>query len=174
MGERHRRRILWVVSSALLSASNPLLHIIRPRTFCTSMGMSSSCFPQSSSYLHLVLSCRAADGALARAAELGFGALASPEPAHSSLVPASKKPEHCVNINLCSRYRCSLRPLPMIISTSPVCVKTGNSFCGWYDVPPNCDRCGRCLRAVDAREECDATDGGRRIASERSVLCESG
>lgn len=143
------------------------------RTFCTSIGKSSSCFPQSSSYLHFCFSCRADDGTLASAAELG-AALPSPALAHSSLVPASKKPEHCVNISLCSRYRCSLRPLLMTISTSPVCVKIGNSFWGWYVEPPNCDRCGRCLRAVDARDECDATDGGRRIASERSVLCESG
>ena len=32
----------------------------------------------------------------------------------------------------------------------------------------------RCLRTVDAREEWDTTDDGRRMGSERSALDESG
>jgi hypothetical protein len=156
------------------SVSSVFCSDIGGRTFCTSMGRSSSFLPQSSSYRHLVFSCRVAeDGILASAAEPAT-LLPSPAPAHSSLVPASKNPEHCVRISLCSRYRCSLRPLLITISTSPVCVKMGNSFSGWVVDPPNCDRCGRCLRTVDARDECDDTDGGRRIASVRSALAESG
>lgn len=147
-----------------------LLYAFRRHTFCISIGSSSS-LPQSSSYLHLFFSGAAPCGILASAAGLP---LPSPEVAHSSLVPAAKKPEHCVKINLCSRYRSSFLPFEMIISTSPVCVNTGNSFWGWYDVPPNCDRCGRCLRVVDAREEWDVTEGGRRMARERSAPCESG
>lgn len=97
-------------------------------TFCTSIGTSSS-LPQSSSYRQRFRSCREPDGLRASAAALMFCAtLPSPAPAHSSLVPASKKPEHCVRMSLCRRYRFSRRPLLMTISTSPVCVKTGNSF----------------------------------------------
>lgn len=148
----------------------------RNGTFWTSMGGSSSFVPQSSSYLHFFLSCRAPDGILAKAAGFAFSMElpSSPAFAHSSLVPASKKPEHCVRISLCSRYRCSRRPLLIMISTSPVCVKTGNSFCGCSVAPPNCDRCWRCLRTVEARDECDATEGGRRIGNERSAPEESG
>lgn len=42
---------------------------------------------------------------------------------HSTLVPASKKPEHCANINLCRRYLFSCPSALIIISTSPVCAK---------------------------------------------------
>jgi hypothetical protein len=145
-------------------------------TFCISMGRSSS-LPQSSSYFHLFFSGGGAPcGILASTAGFAFGTLLSPALAHSSLNPASKKPEHCANINLCSKYRCSFLPFAMTISTSPVCVKTGNSFrdCCEADDPPTCDRCGRCLRTVEAREEWDVTEGGRRMASARSAPCESG
>jgi hypothetical protein len=97
-------------------------------TFCTSIGTSSS-LPQSSSYRQRFRSWREPDGFRARAATLMFWAtLPSPAPVHSSLVPASKKPEHCVRMSLCRRYLFSRRPLLMTISTSPVWVKTGNSF----------------------------------------------
>lgn len=62
----------------------------------------------------------------------------------------------------------------MMISTSPVWVKMGNSFCDTSDEPPKLDRVWRCLRTVDAREECDATEDGRRMGNERSALAESG
>jgi hypothetical protein len=144
-------------------------------TFCISMGTSSSFLPQSSSYLHLFFSGGALLGTLASAAALWFCDAPSPEVAHSSLNPASKNPEHCDRISLCSRYRCSFLPFAITISTSPVCVNTGNSFCGWYEEPPKCERCGRCLRVVEvAREECEVTEGGRRMARERSAPCESG
>jgi hypothetical protein len=53
---------------------------------------------------------------------------------HSTLVPASKNPEHWLKMSRCKTYRCSRRPLALLstISTSPVCEKTGNSFCGAY------------------------------------------
>jgi hypothetical protein len=55
---------------------------------------------------------------------------------HSELVPASKKPEHCANISRCSMYLFSCPSALIMTSTSPVCAKKGNSFCGWYEEPP--------------------------------------
>ena len=132
------------------------------------MGTSSSLLPQSNSYLHWR---RPPPGnaplpAISSSLILPSGLLGPwPEPCpracafdHSSLVPVSKKPEHCAKINLCSIYRFSWPSALMIISTSPVWAKFGNSFCGLYETPPVCERVVRWRRVLVLREE---TEPGR-------------
>ena len=56
----------------------------------------------------------------------------------------------------------------MMISTSPVCAKYGNSFCGAYDEPPWWDRLLRCRRVVVAREVMERGPRTVRVRSEGS------
>lgn len=84
---------------------------------------------------------------------------------HCSLVEASKKPEFCARIRRCSTYRRSWPSAAIVISTSPVSAKFGNSFCGRYVPPPTWDRWLRCRRVVVLRDD---TDDGRRTATARS------
>lgn len=132
------------------------------------MGTSSSLLPQSSSYLH----CRRpppgkADLPAVSSSMILASGLLGPWPEvwpracafdHSSLVPVSKKPEHWANISLCSMYLFSWPSAFMIISTSPVCAKFGNSFCGLYETPPVCERVVRWRRVLVLR---DVTEAGR-------------
>lgn len=141
-------------------------------SFCTSIGTSPSPVPESSSYLHLLLpsptSLLPSSPILANAPPLLLSSTVAFD--HSALVLASKKPLHCVKMILCSRYL-FVYPAPSLgatkISTSPVWLKTGNSFCGIKDElpPPACERPGR-----RCREERDTTEDGAR--RERST-CET-
>ena len=134
--------------------------------FCTSIGTSSSLLPQSNSYLHCRRPPPENAGLPATTSSLILpSGLLGPLPEvcpracafdHSSLVPVSKKPEHCAKISLCSIYRFSWPSAFMIISTSPVCAKLGNSFCGLYVTPPVCERVVRCRRVLVLREDTEA------------------
>lgn len=109
-------------------------------SFCTSIGTSPSSQPGSSSYLHrLLLWAESAaefdtltppslsSPTLLRSCVELAGAPAPPR-LHSALVLASKNPEDRVSVCLCKRYLFSWPPALMMISTSPLLVKTGNSF----------------------------------------------
>ena len=130
--------------------------------FFTSIGISSAPLPQSNSYLHLLVSLLP----LPNIELLESCGACVPDALHSSLVPASKKPEHCARISRCSTYLCSLFAFLIMISTSPVCKNSGNSFCNCMDPPPPppaCDRgCRWCRRTVEiGARELLVTDGDR-------------
>lgn len=134
-------------------------------SFCTSMGMSLSSVPVSSSYRHRFFGAEScvvlATVPVSAAFPLplfdalpGAGNSGTPPPVetvgardHSWLVLASKKPEHLVRICRCNRYRFS-SPLGTrtTISTSPLWLKMGNSFWGMNDAPPAWDRLYRRVR----------------------------
>ena len=111
-------------------------------SFCTSMGMSPSPVPGSSSYLHLFLG-RSPSRSPSTPDAAGVGKLPSGAKRatsfppvrsfafdHCSLVLASKNPLLRVRVCLCNRYLASPpEGVRMLMSTSPECEKTGNSFC---------------------------------------------